>query len=244
VAKREKPSGRKPALAGVKVIFFDVGGTLVCGDLGRLDLLHEALFVVGYDVTREEVARANDLARRAVARRRRRLAAPLDSQEAGRMWLDHLAEALDLDLRGLELAQELEVASGRIEVAQQVTVDPDALWLLGNLRRRGFRLGVISNWHSRLQEDLDDHGLAAFFEKVIASESVGTQKPHREIFLKALAAMECPAKSAIHVGDDYWADVVGARQIGIRPVLVDRDGDALHHDCTVIRSLKDLDALV
>lgn len=149
-----------------------------------------------------------------------------------------------LDLRGEELAQELEEASGTIEVAQEATVDPDAIWLLGDLRRRGFHLGVISNWHSRLQEDLDDHGLAGFFDTVIASESVGTQKPHREIFLRALAGMGCTTKTAIHVGDDYWADVVGARAVGIRPVLLDRDGDALHHDCTVIRQLRELATLV
>lgn len=244
MAKAKPLFEAKPELPNVRVIFFDVGGTLVCGDLDPIDLLHAALQEVGYPLTRDEVVQANDLARRAVTRQRRHLAERLDSQEAGRMWLDHLAEALRLDLRGTELAQALDAARDRIEVAQEVAVDPDALWLLGRLRQRGFRLGVISNWNSRLQEDLDDHGLAGFFDRIIASQSVGTQKPHREIFLKALAAMGCEAGDAVHVGDDYWADVVGARAIGIRPVLVDRQGEALHHDCTVIRRLKDLDRLV
>ena len=178
---------RRTKLLGVECIFFDVGGTLVYSDLGHLDLLHEALVVIGYPLARDQVLAANDRARRAVARRRRHLPARLSEIEAGRMWLDHLADELALDLRGDNLRAELELAMNHIERNAPVVVDPDAVWLLGQLRRRGFPLGVISNWSADLPDYLAERGLARFFQTVIASDVAGSQKPHREIFLRPSA---------------------------------------------------------
>jgi len=73
---------------------------------------------------------------------------------------------------------------------------------------------------------------------------VGAAKPHREIFLRGLAAVDASPERAVHVGDDYWADVVGAREIGIRPVLVDRDREAVHLDCPTIAHLLELTGIV
>ena len=137
-----------------RVVFFDVGGTLVYSDMSHLDLLHQALVVIGYKVAREEVLAANDLARRAVARRRRRIAARMDTGQASRMWLDHLADALNLDLQGKDLEQELAAAIRRIESSGPEKVDPDAPPLLASLLERGLRLGVISNWSADLPQYL------------------------------------------------------------------------------------------
>ncbi|MEA3367073.1 MAG: HAD-IA family hydrolase [Planctomycetota bacterium] len=239
------PSKRRlQRLDDIQVVFFDVGGTLIYNDLGHLDLLHQALLVIGYRVTRDEVVEANDLARRAVARSRRRYPARMDTGAASRMWLDHLAAALDLDLASQILEQELARAIRLVETRSPETLDPDAHYLLRNLRKREFRLGVISNWGEDLPEYLTSFGLAGYFETVIASEAVGTSKPHREIFLRGLSALGARPQQAVHVGDDYWADVVGARSIGIHPVLVDRDGEDTHADCPTIARLGDLAALL
>jgi HAD superfamily hydrolase (TIGR01549 family) len=224
----------------VKVIFFDVGGTLVYSNLAHVDLLHQALVVVGYKVTREEVVRSNDHARQAVARRRRRHASGINVNEASRMWLDHLAENLDLDLQGADLERKLAAAMREVEARDPEVVDPDAVSLLSTLKGRGYLLGVISNWAADLPEYLAQRHLAGYFSAIIASEAVGTAKPHREIFLRGLAAMDVGPQHALHVGDDYWADVVGARDIGIRPVLLDRDKEAVHSDCPTITRLGDL----
>ena len=73
---------------------------------------------------------------------------------------------------------------------------------------------------------------------------MGTAKPHREIFLRGLTALDCHPSCAVHVGDDYWADVVGAREIGIHPVLIDRDSEDVHADCATITRLGELAALL
>ena len=229
---------------GPSVVFFDVGGTLVYTDLGHLDLLHQALVIIGYKVAREEVLAANDLARRAVARRRRRHAARMNTGEASRMWLEHLTSALNLDLQGESLEQELSQAIRQIETQSPEQVDPDALAVLASLLDRGYRLGVISNWSADLPEYLAARDLARYFEVIIASESAGSAKPHREIFLKGLAAMGCSPGEAVHVGDDYWADIVGARDLGMAAILLDRDNEDPHADCPTITRLKDLEQLL
>jgi HAD superfamily hydrolase (TIGR01549 family) len=236
-----KAGGR---LAHVQAVFFDVGGTLVYSDLTHLDLLHQALVVIGYKLARDEVVEANDLARRAVARRRRRLLSRMDTGAASRMWLDHLASALRLDLEGADLERELAAAIRQIETTRVETVDPDAKSLLASLRAKKLRLGVISNWSADLAQYLAKHGLAEYFDTIIASEAVGASKPHKEIFLKGLAALGCPPGNAVHVGDDYWADVVGARDLGMSPVLIDRDHESVHSDCPTIARLKDLEGLL
>ncbi len=227
-------------LGEVRAVFFDVGGTLVYSDLGHLDVLHQALLVIGYPVTREQVVEANDLARRAVARRRRRLPRQMDTRAASRMWLEHLAAALGLDLPPDDLQEELERAIRLVEIRTTETLDPDAHELLRHLQRSGYRLGVISNWGTDLPDYLKRFGLLDYFEAVIASEAVGAVKPHREIFLRALSALDVHPREAVHVGDDYWADVVGARTIGIHPVLVDRDGEDIHTDCLTVAGLGEL----
>ena len=156
------------------------------------------------------------------------------------MWLDHLAEGLGLDLQGADLEQALARAIRQVQTSGEASVDPDAAALLADLRRRGFRLGVISNWGTDLPDYLARNGLAKYFHVIIASEAVGSAKPHREIFLRGLAAVDCPPPSAIHVGDDYWADVVGAREIGMWPILIDRRREDPHVDCITIARLRDL----
>ena len=242
MAMRNRQRGQR--LEGVRAIFFDVGGTLVYSDLGHLDLLHQALLAIGYRLTREKVMEANDLARRAVARSRRRHPARMNTHTASRMWLQHLAAALDLDLTSEVLERELARAIRMVETHSPETLDPDAHDLLRDLQHRKFRLGVISNWGEDLPEYLTSFGLADYFEVVIASEAVGAAKPHREIFLRGLSALDVQPREAVHVGDDYWADVVGARGIGIQAVLIDRDGQDPHADCITLARLGDLAAMV
>jgi putative hydrolase of the HAD superfamily len=244
VAIRRRLKGFWGRRTGPRAVFFDVGGTLVYTDLSHLDLLHQALVVTGYNVAREEVLEANDMARRAVARRRRRHAARMDTGEASRMWLEHLADALNLDIQGEQLGQELSLAIRQIEAKSPERLDPDVPAVLEVLTARGCRLGVISNWSADLPEYLAKQHLAKYFKVVIASEAVGSAKPHREIFLKGLGAMGCSPHEAVHVGDDYWADVVGARDIGMCAVLLDRDGEDPHADCPTITRLKDLEELL
>jgi len=99
---------------------------------------------------------------------------------------------------------------------------PDVEPSLDVLREAGIRLAVISNWLWEAPELFHDVGLARHFEQLIVSARIGYDKPHPEIFRHALQLMGVVPERALHVGDSYQADVLGARAAGIIPVLIDR----------------------
>jgi putative hydrolase of the HAD superfamily len=83
-------------------------------------------------------------------------------------------------------------------------------------------MAVISNWMWEATELVHELELARHFEVLIISAQVGYQKPNAGIFRHALGRTGVDAERAVHVGDSYRADVVGARAAAITPVLIDR----------------------
>ncbi len=99
---------------------------------------------------------------------------------------------------------------------------PDTRPSLEALHARGIRLGVISNFDSRLFGLLDGLGIARFFDPTVISTRAGAAKPDTAIFSHALARHGLAPECAVHVGDSYEMDVLGAQAAGLRPVLIDR----------------------
>jgi putative hydrolase of the HAD superfamily len=93
---------------------------------------------------------------------------------------------------------------------------------LQTLRNRGYRLAVISNWDDRLRKLLSGLQLDHFFEAIVLSVDAGATKPSPQIFERALAAFDLPAGSVLHIGDSVEEDVIGARDSGMMPLLLDR----------------------
>ncbi len=116
---------------------------------------------------------------------------------------------------------------------------PEATDVLVELRKRGYRLGVVSNWDSRLLLLCRGLGLAAHVDFILASAATGMEKPDRRIFEVALSRARVSPERAVHVGDDYRADVLGARGAGIDAILIDRDGLA-PMPVSTIHSLREL----
>jgi putative hydrolase of the HAD superfamily len=124
------------------------------------------------------------------------------------------------DAAGVEREGALDALMGSL----QFEAFDDAAPVLAELRARGLRLVVVSNWDSSLSEVLERVGLRELVDEVIVSAVVGAAKPDRLIFEAALAAAGCEASEAVHVGDSAEADVGGARAAGIRPLLLAREG--------------------
>ena len=99
---------------------------------------------------------------------------------------------------------------------------PDTRPALEALHGRGVRLGVISNFDSRLFGLLDGLGIARFFDPTVISTRAGAAKPDTAIFSHALARHGLIPEHAVHVGDSYEMDVLGAQAAGLQPVLIDR----------------------
>lgn len=94
---------------------------------------------------------------------------------------------------------------------------------LTELKRRGLKLGVISNFDSRLFDVLRACKLDRFFDSIHISTRVGAAKPDPAIFQAALGHHGIEPRQAWHVGDSLREDVEGAMAIGVSAVLLDRD---------------------
>lgn len=115
-----------------------------------------------------------------------------------------------------------------------------AYGVLETLRGRGYRLAVVSNAEGRVEADLQAAGFGSQLEFVLDSHLVGVAKPDPGIFHLALDRLGLPSDAALHVGDVYAIDVVGARTAGLVPVLLDTTDTYPDADCLRIRCLADL----
>src|SRR5437867_9066643 len=103
-------------------------------------------------------------------------------------------------------------------------VFPDVPEALRALRARGLRVGVVSNFDTRLVGLLGALGLAPLVDRIVHSTPARVAKPRPAIFHLALEALGVPPAEAVHAGNEIVADVEGARAAGLRAVLVDREG--------------------
>ena len=98
-------------------------------------------------------------------------------------------------------------------------VFPDVYSTLGELRRRGVGLGLLTNGRTATQEDkLRRLGLEPLFDVTLISEREGVRKPDRRFFELALRRAGVAATEAWHVGDHPMADVAGASSAGLTAV--------------------------
>lgn len=121
---------------------------------------------------------------------------------------------------------------------------PDVYETLDKLLEDGFTLGVVSNRMNSYLAQLETLELHSYFKCAIAAGEISAWKPEPEIFYHALRQLEIEAESAIYVGDNYYADVVGARGAGLRPVLFDPEGVFPDADCDVIASFAALEGIL
>jgi HAD superfamily hydrolase (TIGR01509 family) len=110
---------------------------------------------------------------------------------------------------------------GRWEIHANFHLYDDAVPVLETLRRHGLGIGLISNGQRDLEQFARHHLLDV--DVAIGSKSHGRTKPHASIFESALAALGVGAPEAVMVGDSYEDDIEGARALGMRAILLDRD---------------------
>jgi HAD superfamily hydrolase (TIGR01509 family) len=115
---------------------------------------------------------------------------------------------------------------------------------LDALRAAGLRLALASNAESLLRRKLADLGLADRFDHLAISGEVGIEKPDPRFFHGALEALGVAAERAVHVGDLFEIDVVGAHSAGLEAVLVDIGSLSTDRDVVRIRTLAELPALL
>lgn len=97
---------------------------------------------------------------------------------------------------------------------------PEVKGVLTELRARGLKVGVISNWSTRLGHIARGTGLDPLVDFIVCSSEAGMRKPDPRIFRIALERAGVDASESVYVGDQVEDDVRGALGVGIRPVLI------------------------
>jgi len=145
----------------------------------------------------------------------------------------------------------------RLRVAMTVPLDlvstpvPGAFTAVRWCKSKGLRVVLVTNTLSRgddeVWEDWRRFGLADAIDGVASSHSVGWQKPHRAIYDRALAIAGARPEEAFMVGDRLDADILGAKQLGMRAIWRHTEHDQPEADITpdaVVTDLTELPAVV
>ncbi|MBN1933434.1 MAG: HAD family hydrolase [Anaerolineae bacterium] len=108
-----------------------------------------------------------------------------------------------------------------IDTMKYMIVDAKAMEVVAELKRRGFRLALVSNMMlpgKLLKAKLQEANVLAYFDHITTSSDVGFIKPHPEIFRQTLMQSKLRPDEVIFVGDTYQQDIVGAKRVGLKTV--------------------------
>ncbi|MBI4408214.1 MAG: HAD-IA family hydrolase [Gemmatimonadetes bacterium] len=230
--RRSEPLAARP----YRAIFLDAGGTIL--HLDRAFLL-ERLAAQGIPCDEPRLRTADRAAKT-------RLAAAMRSGEAaddasrGRLYFAQLLAQVGCTgeaARAVGEGARTRHREGRL----WTYTEPGTLEVLRGLQAQGYVLGVVSNADGRVEEFLRTAGLRDALDFVVDSARVGVEKPDPRIFALACERAGVAPAEALHVGDVYEIDVLGARAAGLAALLVDAD-PAEPHGCERIARIHDLPA--
>jgi putative hydrolase of the HAD superfamily len=204
---------------GVRAAFFDAVGTLIHPDppaavvyatVGRRygsRLLPAA--VAGRFATAFERQEALD----------RRCGLRTNEAREAQRWREIVAEVLDDVADGEKCFRELYEHFARPDAW---SCDPDAATTLAELARRGYVLGMASNYDHRLRRVVAGRPELRPLQHLVISSEVGWRKPAAQFYSSLCQAVGLAPEQTLYVGDDRAVDYDGARAAGLQAVLLDR----------------------
>lgn len=132
-------------------------------------------------------------------------------------------------LKNLKISHSLRRLAAEIDRQwfnfSKIYVYPEVKDSLRRLKQMGLKLGVVTGGYELdIEQILPRAGLQEFFQVCVGSDTTGKSKPHPESFRHALQQLGVNPREAIFVGDSYEADYLGAEKVGMRTLLIQREG--------------------
>jgi putative hydrolase of the HAD superfamily len=220
----------------IEVVFLDAGGVLLFPDWERVSGI---LAKYGIAATSAQLAEAEFPAKRRMDDAGFRSSTGDITEPDGYLgWVVKAAD-IDYDHEALHAAAR-DFQEEHVRANLWSVLPAEVVPALERLRSAGYRLGLISNTEDNLRPVLARTRLAAYFESLVLSSEVGSEKPDPAIFQEALRQMAVSPANAIFVGDFYSIDVVGARGVGMTPILIDPKSLSPDRDVMRVASLNEL----
>jgi putative hydrolase of the HAD superfamily len=230
-----------------RAVFFDAGHTLLYAHPDLATIYAEVTASLGASLAPETFAAAFGPAFQAGVKEFAPDGRASDAQDLA-MWRG-ITRRIHEAVR-LEVAFEawFDALWTRFGSAESWRFYDDVAATLGALRARGLKLGVVSNWDSRLRRIADGMGLTELVDFLVISAEAGVRKPDPGIFHLACEKAGVRPEEALHIGDLAEEDVVGAQRAGVRAVLIERSkrmvDPAAIPGVPIVKGLSELDALI
>ena len=230
----------------IRAVFFDFYNTLVRFWPPLDEIQQASCRELGLGVAKDAIRRGYVAADEFMSEENAEVPlAERSQEERDRFFAEY--ERILLEGAGLDVSPHLaeEVWAIASKVPKDFALFDDVVPALDLLKGRGITMGVLSNLRRDMGELCRQLGLDTYLDFCVTSAEAGGEKPHPPIFLAALERAQVGPSEAVHVGDQYRADVQGAKANGIGAVLLDREG--WHHsvnDCSKIASLPELGQLL
>jgi len=119
-------------------------------------------------------------------------------------------------------------------------IPDDVIPTLKSLKGAGITLGLLTNRTDPVDDYLAEIGLAEHLDFYLAAGQVGVWKPDPEIFYYSMGLGQSFPDQTVYIGDNYYADIVGAKNAGLSPILIDRERIFPDADCPVIYEIGEL----
>jgi len=211
-----------------RAVLFDLGGTVIRSE--EPPRVFMKIFEAnGMHVRLEDIAGAHAACQR-----------ELDTVEMARMGHDYWVQWNLKMLKRLGLIGDLEPLARKIDTDwfeyAKVEPYPDAVETLHKLRSMGVKTGIVTNGLKRdYQTILAKTGLSDQFDVTVGTDDCHAAKPDKRIFTYALEKLNVRPDEAIFVGDSHEYDYKGAEQAGLKPLLINRNGDSTPEADVIVR---------
>jgi len=230
----------------IRTVFFDAGFTLIrpypstpeiCQQVCQRLNLH-----IHLDAVKERMTEAQDYYYRQMRLNRHTWGS---EQAISEFWISYYMNLLRPFIEEHDeprLYQLAQVINQEFDKHTSWEVYSDVIPTLEALRRHKYTLGVISDWGISLGPILRRLNLTPYFDCLLVSAVTRYAKPSPLLYEMALERANSIADYTLHIGDSYIHDVLGARAVGMTPVLLDRPGhlEESNVDCLLIHSLAEL----
>jgi putative hydrolase of the HAD superfamily len=223
----------KVKLDDFKAVFFDFGDTLAVLSPSREELFVQAARATGLELEPEPVRRAYAT----VDFHTKYSSVHLTNRDDFyHNYNQQLCEALGISSY-FERLNPVLVA--HFQQNKRWVLFDGAAATLQRLRGRGISLALVANWDSDLGALTAQMGIRELFSTIVPSQDAGVEKPDPAIFRRAAEnlSLNLDMDRVLYVGNEYRADVLGARHAGLTPVLIDRNQLYKHADCLSFPSL-------
>lgn len=227
----------------IDTIFFDLDGTLLHNKPSSNQFFFERAVELGLSDSQDGRLKALRWAHRYWASSPELRDDQESFGEGSEFWFHYARKYLEAFGCSPEEAEQLgpKVQQAMLDDFEpQVWISPDTPDVLRTLQNEGFSLALITNRRDPVHEELEELGLSSFFEYVLAAGEVDFWKPDARIFRHATQELGTTPERSIYIGDNYYADIIGARSAGMQAVLFDTQGTFPDADCPKVASLKEI----